>query len=154
DPIPELAALAAERGALCHVDACLGGWLLPFLERLGEPPPPWDMRVPGVTSLSADVHKYGWSFKGASLLLHRDEDLLKRQYFLFDGWPGGLYGSATTAGTRPAAPIAAAWATVRYLGMEGYLRLADQVRAASARFRAGIEAIDGLHVTGDPVPGI
>lgn len=154
DPIPELATLAAERGALCHVDACLGGWLLPFLERLGEPVPPWDMRVEGVTSLSADVHKYGWSFKGASLLLHRDEDLLKRQYFLFDGWPGGLYGSATTAGTRPAAPIAAAWATVRYLGMEGYLRLADQVRAASARFRAGIEAIDGLHVTGDPVPGI
>ena len=154
DPIPELASLAAERGALCHVDACLGGWLLPFLERLGEPVPPWDMRVEGVTSLSADVHKYGWSFKGASLLLHRDEDLLKRQYFLFDGWPGGLYGSATTAGTRPAAPIAAAWATVRYLGMEGYLRLADQVRAASARFRAGIEAIDGLHVTGDPVPGI
>lgn len=154
DPIPELAALAAERGALCHVDACLGGWLLPFLERLGEPPPPWDMRVPGVTSLSADVHKYGWSFKGASLLLHRDEDLLKRQYFLFDGWPGGLYGSATTAGTRPAAPIAAAWATVRYLGMEGYLRLADQVRAASAALRAGIEAIDGLHVTGDPVPGV
>src|SRR5690606_23374149 len=138
DPIPELATLAAERGALCHVDACLGGWLLPFLERLGEPVPPWDMRVEGVTSLSADVHKYGWSFKGASLLLHRDEDLLKRQYFLFDGWPGGLYGSATTAGTRPAAPIAAAWATVRYLGMEGYLRLADQVRAASARFRAGI----------------
>ena len=154
DPRPELATLAAERGALCHVDACLGGWLLPFLERLGEPVPPWDMRVEGVTSLSADVHKYGWSFKGASLLLHRDEDLLKRQYFLFDGWPGGLYGSATTAGTRPAAPIAAAWATVRYLGMEGYLRLADQVRAASARFRAGIEAIDGLHVTGDPVPGI
>ena len=110
------------------------------------------MRVPGVTSLSADVHKYGWSFKGASLLLHRDEDLLKRQYFLFDGWPGGLYGSATTAGTRPAAPIAAAWATVRHLGMEGYLRLADQVRAASAALRAGIEAIDGLHVTGDPVP--
>ena len=154
DPIPELAALAAERGALCHVDACLGGWLLPFLERLGEPPPPWDIRVPGVTSLSADVHKYGWSFKGASLLLHRDEDLLKRQYFLFDGWPGGLYGSATTAGTRPAAPIAAAWATVRHLGMEGYLRLADQVRAASAALRAGIEAIDGLHVTGDPVPGV
>ena len=154
DPIPELATLAAERGALCHVDACLGGWLLPFLERLGEPVPPWDMRVEGVTSLSADVHKYGWSFKGASLLLHRDEDLLKRQYFLFDGWPGGLYGSATTAGTRPAAPIAAAWATVRHLGMEGYLRLADQVRAASAALRAGIEAIDGLHVTGDPVPGV
>jgi sphinganine-1-phosphate aldolase len=154
DPIPELAALAGERGALCHVDACLGGWLLPFLERLGEPIPPWDFRVEGVTSLSADIHKYGWCFKGASLLLHRDEDLLRVQYFLYDGWPGGLYGSATTAGTRPAAPIAAAWATVNHLGLEGYLRLADQVRTVATRIRAGVEAIDGLHVTGDPVPGV
>ncbi|HEX8802990.1 MAG TPA: aminotransferase class V-fold PLP-dependent enzyme, partial [Acidimicrobiales bacterium] len=154
DPVPELAALAAERGALCHVDACLGGWLLPFLERLGEPIPPWDMRVEGVTSLSADVHKYGWSFKGVSLLLHRHEDLLRRQYFLFEDWPGGLYGSATTAGTRPAAPIAAAWATITHLGADGYLRLAGQVREAARRFRSGVEAIDGLRVTGDPVPGI
>jgi glutamate/tyrosine decarboxylase-like PLP-dependent enzyme len=154
DPIPELAAVAAERGALCHVDACLGGWLLPFLERLGEPLPPWDLRVEGVTSLSADVHKYGWCFKGASLLFHRDEDELRRQYFLFDGWPGGMYGSATTAGTRPAAPIAAAWATVSHLGLEGYLRLADQVRAVAHRFRRGIEGIEGIHVTGDPVPGV
>jgi sphinganine-1-phosphate aldolase len=154
DPIPELAALAAGRGALCHVDACLGGWLLPFLERLGEPIPPWDFRVDGVTSLSADIHKYGWCFKGASLLLHRDDALLRRQYFLYDGWPGGLYGSATTAGTRPAAPIAAAWATINHLGLDGYLRLADQVRVAATRLRAGVEAIEGLHVTGDPVPGV
>jgi len=154
DPIPELAALAVEREALCHVDACLGGWLLPFLERLGEPIPPWDFRVDGVTSLSADIHKYGWCFKGASLLLHRDPDLLALQYFLYDGWPGGLYGSATTAGTRPAAPIAAAWATVSHLGLEGYLRLADQVRAAASALRTGVEAIGGLHVTGDPVPGV
>jgi sphinganine-1-phosphate aldolase len=154
DPIPELAALAAGAGALFHVDACLGGWLLPFLERLGEPIPPWDFRVDGVTSLSADIHKYGWCFKGASLLLHRHEDLLRHQYFLFDGWPGGLYGSATTAGTRPAAPIAAAWATVMHLGEEGYLRLTSQVRDAADRFRRGIAAIDGLRVTGDPVPGV
>jgi glutamate/tyrosine decarboxylase-like PLP-dependent enzyme len=154
DPLPELAALAAGRGALCHTDACLGGWLLPFLERLGEPVPPWDFRVEGVTSLSADVHKYGWSTKGASLLLHRDEDLLRRQYFLYDGWPGGLYGSATTAGTRPAAPIATAWATLNHLGMDGYLRLAEVVRATAARLRAGIAAIDGLRITGDPVPGV
>jgi glutamate/tyrosine decarboxylase-like PLP-dependent enzyme len=154
DPIPELAALAAGRGALCHVDACLGGWLLPFLSRLGEDVPPWDFRVPGVTSLSADVHKYGWCFKGASLLLHRDEDLLRLQYFLYDGWPGGLYGSATTAGTRPAAPIAAAWATIHHLGLAGYLRLAAEVRDASRRIRAGVEAIAGLGVTGDPVPGV
>ena len=154
DPVPELAALAAERGVLCHVDACLGGWLLPFLERLGESIPPWDFRVEGVTSLSADVHKYGWCFKGASLLLHRDPDLLSLQYFLYDGWPGGLYGSATTAGTRPAAPIAAAWATINHLGLDGYLRLAGQVRAAATALRAGVEAIEGLHVTGDPIPGV
>jgi glutamate/tyrosine decarboxylase-like PLP-dependent enzyme len=154
DPITDLAALAGECGTLCHVDACLGGWLLPFLEQLGEPVPPWDFRVEGVTSLSADIHKYGWCFKGASLLLHRDENLLRLQYFLYDGWPGGLYGSATTAGTRPAAPIAAAWATINHLGLDGYLRLADQVRTAATRLRAGVEAIDGLHVTGDPVPGV
>ena len=154
DPIPELAALAAARGSLFHVDACLGGWLLPFWARLGEPVPPWDLAVPGVTSLSADVHKYGWSFKGVSVLLHRDQELLRRQYFLYDGWPGGLYGSATTAGTKPGAPIAAAWATIRYLGIEGYVRLADQIRDATRRFRSGIEAIDGLHVTGDPVMAV
>jgi sphinganine-1-phosphate aldolase len=154
DPIPELAALAAERGVLFHVDACLGGWMLPFWARLGEPVPPWDLSVPGVTSLSADVHKYGWSFKGVSVLLHRDPELVRHQYFLYDAWPGGLYGSATTAGTRPAAPIAAAWATITHLGLEGYLRLADQVRAATRVFRTGIEAIPGLHITGDPVMGV
>ncbi|HEY3143022.1 MAG TPA: aminotransferase class V-fold PLP-dependent enzyme [Acidimicrobiales bacterium] len=154
DPIEDLAALAAGRGVLCHVDACLGGWLLPFLERLGEPIPPWDFRVDGVTSISADIHKYGWCFKGASLLLHRDEAVQRHQFFIFDGWPGGLYGSATTAGTRPAAPIAAAWATIRYLGEDGYLRLADQVREAAQAIRGGVGAIDGLHITGDPVPGV
>lgn len=154
DPIPELAALAAEREVLCHVDACLGGWLLPFWERLGEPVPPWDLRVPGVTSLSADFHKYGWSFKGVSLLLHRSRDLQRHQYFIYDAWPGGVYGSATTAGSRPGAPIAAAWAIVSHLGEAGYLRLAGQVLDATRRFRTGIEAIDGLRITGDPVMGV
>jgi sphinganine-1-phosphate aldolase len=154
DPIPELAALAAERGVLCHVDACLGGWLLPFWSRLGEPVPPWDLSVPGVTSLSADIHKYGWCFKGVSVLLHSDPEMVRHQYFLYDAWPGGLYGSATTAGTRPAAPIAAAWATITHLGEAGYLRLAAQVRDATRRFRTGIEAIDGLRITGDPVMGV
>lgn len=154
DPIPELAALAAERGVLFHVDACLGGWLLPFWARLGEPVPPWDMSVPGVTSLSADIHKYGWCFKGVSVLLHADPEMVRHQYFLYDAWPGGLYGSATTAGTRPAAPIAAAWATIKHLGESGYLRLAAQVRDATHLFRSGIKAIDGLHITGDPVMGV
>jgi glutamate/tyrosine decarboxylase-like PLP-dependent enzyme len=154
DPVADVAAVAAEASVLCHVDACLGGWLLPFWERLGEPVPPWTLAVPGVTSVSADLHKYGWCFKGVSVLLHRDAELLRHQYFLYDSWPGGLYGSATTAGTRPGAPIAAAWATISHLGEEGYLRLAGQVRDATRRFRTGIDSINGLRVTGDPVMSV
>jgi sphinganine-1-phosphate aldolase len=150
DPIPELAGAAAERDILFHTDACLGGWLLPFWEQLGHHVPAWDFRVEGVTSISADVHKYGWTIKGASLILYRDEELLRHQFFLYDEWPGGLYGSATTAGTRPAAPIAVAWATVRHLGLEGYLSLARQVFEVTGRFRSGIEAIGGLGLTHQP----
>ena len=150
DPIPELAAAAASAGILCHVDACLGGFLLPFWERIGEPVPPWDFRVEGVTSMSADIHKYGWTFKGASLVLYRDKELLHQQFFLYDDWPGGLYGSATTAGTRAAAPIAAAWATLRYLGEPGYVRLAEVLRDTVRAFRDGVAAIDGLHLTHEP----
>ena len=150
DPIPELARAAADAGVLCHVDACLGGFLLPFWERIGEDVPPWDFRVDGVTSMSADIHKYGWTFKGASLVLYRDEDLLKKQFFLYDDWPGGLYGSATTAGTRAAAPIAAAWATMRHLGEPGYRRLAEALRDTVVRFREGVRAIDGLRLTHEP----
>jgi len=150
DPIPELAGAAAERGLLFHTDACLGGWLLPFWEELGRPVPPWDFRVEGVTSLSADVHKYGWTIKGASLVLYRDKALLGRQFFLYDGWPGGLYGSATTAGTRPAAPIAVAWATIRHLGRAGYLELAAKVGQATDRFTEGIAGMEGLALTHEP----
>lgn len=150
DPIPDLAAVAVERGTLMHVDACLGGWMLPFWERLGEPVPPWDFRVPGVTSMSADVHKYGYAFKGASVILYRDPDLVRHQWFLYDDWPGGLYGSVTAAGTRPAAPIAGAWATIRHLGEDGYLAKARQVRDATRGFQAGIAAVGGLAVTGAP----
>jgi glutamate/tyrosine decarboxylase-like PLP-dependent enzyme len=150
DPVPDIAGLADERGVLCHVDACLGGYLLPFWERLGEPVPPWDFRVPGVTSLSADIHKYGYCFKGVSTVLYRDRDLYQRQIFMYDAWPGGLYASASAAGTRPGSPIAAAWATMVHLGEDGYLRLARRVREATRGFRAGIDAIDGLAVTSDP----
>lgn len=150
DPIPELASAAAEAGILCHVDACLGGFLLPFWERIGEDVPAWDFRVEGVTSMSADIHKYGWTFKGASLVLYRDKALLDKQFFLYDDWPGGLYGSATTAGTRAAAPIAAAWATMCHLGEPGYERLAAVLRDTTATFRDGVAAIDGLHITHEP----
>lgn len=150
DPIPDLAAVAMERGTLMHVDACLGGWLLPWWERLGEPVPPWDFRVEGVTSLSADIHKYGYTFKGASLIMYREPEMVQHQWFVYDDWPGGLYGSVTTAGTRPAAPIAGAWATIKHLGADGYLDKTTQVRDATHGFQAGIAAVEGLQVTGDP----
>ncbi|HXF50335.1 MAG TPA: aminotransferase class V-fold PLP-dependent enzyme [Dehalococcoidia bacterium] len=150
DPIPEMAALAAERGIPFHVDACLGGLLLPFLERLGYQIPPWDFRVEGVTSISADVHKYGYAIKGASVVLHRPKSNLRYQVFQFADWPGGLYGTQAFLGTKPAAPIAAAWAVLHYLGEEGYLRLAQEAMEATERLIAGIRATPGLHVWGEP----
>jgi glutamate/tyrosine decarboxylase-like PLP-dependent enzyme len=155
DPIPELSAMAAERGISFHTDSCLGSFLLPFLERLGEPVPPFDFRVPGVTTMSADVHKYGYCTKGASTVIHRDDKHLKKyQLFVYDKWPGGLYASFAMAGARPAAPIAAAWAVMRFLGEEGYLKLARRVRDTTRKLRQGIAAIDGLVVWGDPVMSV
>ncbi len=151
DPIPELAALAAARGISFHTDACLGGFLWPFLERLGEPVPAFDFRVPGVTTISADVHKYGYSTKGASVIAHRDRESLRRyQRFAFDRWPGGSYASNALAGARSGAPIAAAWAVLHFLGEHGYLERARQVRDTFRKIRAGIDAIPGLRVLGDP----
>lgn len=148
DPVPDIAALAAERGVLCHVDACLGGYLLPFWEALGQDVPPWDFRVEGVTSMSADVHKYGYCFKGVSTVFYRDHELYQRQIFMYDDWPGGLYASASAAGTRPGAPIAAAWATMVHLGRDGYLRLTRRVLDATLTIRDGIASIEGIRVTG------
>ena len=150
DPVTEIAAGALDAGVLCHVDACLGGWLLPWWERLGRNVEPWDFRVPGVTSMSADIHKYGYTFKGASVVLYADPDLYQRQIFMFDDWPGGLYASASSAGTRPGPPIASAWATINHLGADGYLRLAARVADATDRMIAGISAIDGLEVFSNP----
>lgn len=150
DPVTEIAALAAERDVLCHVDACLGGYLLPFWEALGQPVPPWDFRVPGVTSMSADIHKYGYSFKGVSTVMYRDHELYQHQIFMYDAWPGGLYASSSSAGTRPGAPIAGAWATMTHLGVEGYLRLGRRVLDATNGFSEGVRSIDGLRITSDP----
>ena len=155
DPIPELAALAAERGISFHTDACLGGFLLPFYERLGVNVPPFDFRVPGVTTISADVHKYGYCTKGASVIVHREaEHLRKYQLFVYRDWPGGLYGSFAMAGARPGSPIAAAWAIMMYLGEEGYLRLAQSVRETTEKLSSGIAAIPQLRVWGDPAMSV
>jgi glutamate/tyrosine decarboxylase-like PLP-dependent enzyme len=155
DPIPDLAALAAEQGINFHTDACLGGFLLPFLEELGEEVPPFDFRVPGVATISADVHKYGYCTKGASVITHRSKAHLHQyQLFVYDQWPGGLYGSFAMAGARPAAPIAAAWAVMNFLGREGYVRLARSVRDTTHKLREGIEAIPELSVWADPAMSV
>lgn len=150
DPIPDLAAIASERGISFHTDACLGGFLLPFYERLGYPVAPFDFRVPGVTTISADVHKYGYSPKGASVIVHRSGDHLQYQAFLYDRWPGGVYGSYAMAGARPALPIATSWAVMNYLGEEGYLRLASVIHETTSKLRKGIDSIRDLFVVGDP----
>ncbi len=154
DPVAALAQIAQERGILCHVDACVGGFMLPFVRKLGYPVPDFDFRLPGVTSISADLHKYAYAAKGASLILYRDRALRRYQFFAYTDWPGGVYASPTLAGTRPAGPIAAAWAILHYLGEEGYLDLTEQVMATVARLRAGVEAIEGVHILGDPAMSI
>lgn len=150
DPIEELASIAQERGVPLHVDACLGGFMLPFVERLGYPVPLFDFRVPGVTSISADIHKYGWAAKGASTILYRSPELRREQFFAYSDWPGGLYGSPTMTGTRPGGAIAAAWAALHFLGETGYLEIADRVMKTSRTLIAGIQAIEGLEIMGGP----
>ena len=150
DPIEQLAGLASERGILFHTDACLGGWILPWWEQLGESVAPWDFRVPGVTSISADIHKYGYTFKGASTVSYRSRELLEYQFFWYDEWPGGLYASGTSAGTRSAAPIAGAWAAINHLGVDGYMQMTEIVRDTTRKMQAAIAEIDGLQITHDP----
>ena len=150
DPIGDIAALALDRGILCHVDACMGGFLLPFLRELGRVDEPFDFTVPGVTSISADVHKYGYASKGVSVILYRNHELARHQVFVTTDWLGGLYASTAMAGTRPAGPVAAAWAALMHIGHQGYLELTRIAHDAARELRAGIEAIDALEVRGEP----
>lgn len=150
DPIPELAALAAECGANMHVDACMGGFVLPFLERLGHAVLPWDFRVEGITSISADLHKLGYTPKGASVILHRTKALRRYQTFTFDDWLGGFYASPNLAGTRSGAPMAAAWAVLQRLGEKGYLDLTRRMLDARDRMVAAVRATPGLTVLVEP----
>jgi sphinganine-1-phosphate aldolase len=149
DDIPAIAALAKSIDANCHVDACMGGFVLPFVELLGRPVPPWDFRVEGVSSISADVHKLGYAPKGASVILYRDKGLRAHQTFVFEDWLGGFYASPNLQGTRSGLPMAAAWAVMRHLGLEGYLKLTEATLDNADALRAGIRKIEGLRVLGD-----
>ncbi len=151
DPIAELADMARERGIGFHTDACLGGFVLPWAQQLGYDVPAFDFRVPGVTSMSADTHKYGYAAKGTSVVLYRGRDLRRHQFYVATEWPGGLYYSPTLAGSRPGALLASAWAALLSVGEDGYLRATKAILETGAEIRKGISAIDGLYVLGDPL---
>ncbi len=150
DPIRDLSDLALAHGLLLHVDACIGGFMLPFARRLGYAIPDYDFALPGVTSISADMHKYGYAAKGASVILYRNAELRKHQFYVYADWPGGIYGSTTMLGTRPGGAIAAAWAAFQSIGIGGYMEMAKRTMQATEKIKAGINAIPGLHIVGDP----
>ncbi len=144
DPVPAIAAAAAARGVRCHVDACIGGWVLPFLDEPGTTP--WTFAVDGVTSISVDLHKYGYTPKGASLLLHRTPALRRSHVSAIADWPGYAVLNPTTQSTRSGAPVAAAWAVVQVLGRDGYAALSRAAREATLAVAAGVGGIPGLRV--------
>lgn len=154
DPIEELGALATDRDIWLHVDACVGGYFAPFARMNGVDLPPFDFSVPGVRSISADLHKYGYSAKGASTLFHRGAEQRHHQVFTCDAWPVGTMHTPSAAGTRPGGAIASAWAVLHYLGEDGYREKARQVIRTRERLEAAIDDIDELHVVARPQLGL
>lgn len=151
DPIEELSTLAAQAGIGFHTDACLGGFILPWAEKLGHPVPPFDFRLPGVTSMSADTHKYGYAAKGTSVVLYRYPELRRFQYFVAADWPGGLYFSPTFAGSRPGGLSAACWAAMMSIGEEGYLKATKEILKTAETIKEGIRTIPELIILGEPL---
>ncbi|MEI2826078.1 MAG: aminotransferase class V-fold PLP-dependent enzyme [Dermatophilaceae bacterium] len=149
DPIAALGALAAERGIRCHVDACIGGWVLPHLDHL-HGAPPWTFAAPGVTSVSVDLHKYAYTPKGVSLLLHRDSTLRRGHFFASAAWPGYTMLNSTMQSTKSGGPLAAAWAVTRAIGTDGYAALARTAREATLAIARGVDGIPGLRVVVEP----
>lgn len=150
DPVESIAAVAAAAGVRCHVDACFGGWTLPYLRRLGVDLPPFDFGVPGVTSISVDLHKYAYAPKGVSVLLHRTPSLREPQYFAYGDWPGYTMVNPVIASTRSGGPIAAAYATLRFIGDAGYLELASATRSAVSGLAAAVSSVPSLSLLADP----
>lgn len=150
DPIEELAAYALKKNIPFHVDACVGGFILPWLEKLGEDIPLWDFRIPGVTSISADLHKYGFAAKGASVVLYSSMKYMKHQFFITTDWMGGIYASPNMPGTRPGGAIAAAWGTLNKMGENGYLEQAKRTIGVTKEFIKRFNEMPELEVLGDP----
>jgi len=149
DPIEELSELARSHNIGFHTDACLGGFVLPWAEKLGYSVPPFDFRLPGVTSMSADTHKYGYAAKGTSVVLYRGQSLLHYQYYTATDWPGGLYFSPTFAGSRPGALSAACWAAMTTIGAEGYTASTKKILEMADKIKQGIRKIPELSILGD-----
>lgn len=151
DPIEEVAELAQKHNLPLHVDACIGGFILPWVEMLGyKLDSKFDFRIPGVTSISADVHKYGFSAKGASVILYRNLALRRFQFYGFSSWPGGLYISSTMLGTRGGGPIAGAWASMMSLGKDGFCERARVIMETATYLREEIEKVESLDMIGNP----
>ncbi|MEI6400605.1 MAG: aminotransferase class V-fold PLP-dependent enzyme [Actinomycetota bacterium] len=150
DPIADIAALATERDINCHVDACMGGVTLTYLACLGYDITPWNFTVPGVTSISVDLHKFGYTAKGASVIMHRSKRLRAYQTFVTDNWLGGMYGSSGVLGTKGGGPMAAAWAVMHHLGDEGYLRLTADARRATEAIVAAVRSMPELVLRAEP----
>ncbi|MCS6908426.1 MAG: aminotransferase class V-fold PLP-dependent enzyme [Anaerolineales bacterium] len=151
DPIEELSEIARQRGIGFHTDACLGGFVLPWAERLGYPVPKFDFRLPGVTSMSCDTHKYGYAAKGTSVVLYRGRELRHHQYFVSTDWCGGIYISPTLTGSRPGGLSAAAWAAMVSMGESGYLEAARRILKSAETIKKGIACIPELQIIGDPL---
>ena len=151
DPIGDLSELARKQGIGFHTDACLGGFVLPWAEELGYDIPPFDFRLPGVTSISADTHKYGYAAKGTSVILYRGLELRHYQYYKATDWPGGLYFSPTFAGSRPGALSAACWAAMLAMGKKGYMEAAGRILKTASFVKKGMQGIPDLHILGDPL---
>jgi len=150
DPIEELGEIAEAKNIPLHVDACVGGYILPFIEMTGVRLPVWDYRVMGVTSISADTHKYGFAAKGASTITYRSLDILKHQMFVLQNWPGGVFASPALLGTRPGGAYAAAWAAIQAIGRDGYIELARKTLDTTNRLKKGINDIPDLKIVGNP----
>ena len=150
DPIEDIAKLARKRGIGVHVDCCLGGFLVPFMEKAGYPIEPFDFQVPGVTSISADTHKYGYAPKGTSVVMYDSKELCHKQYFVSPNWQGGIYATPTMAGSRPGGLIAATWATLMYMGEDGYVNATKKIVSTARKIQEGVKKIPGIYILGAP----
>lgn len=154
DPIEQLGKIAKKHNIPLHVDSCVGGYILPFIEMNGGNVPLWDFRVEGVTSISADIHKYGFAAKGASCILYRNIDYFKHQVFVNESWPGGMFASPAFLGTRPGGAYAAAWAAIQANGVEGYKALAKKTVEVAEKLKKGIEDIGCFEIIGSPIASL